>query len=79
MHGSEPWFQAPDVLADLVPIRRELQSRSGKWYEMRVRPYRTVDDKIDGAVFTFVDISERRQVQDALQKSERELKRLRGS
>jgi two-component system, chemotaxis family, CheB/CheR fusion protein len=67
------------VLADLVPIRRELQSRSGKWYEMRVRPYRTVDDKIDGAVFTFVDISERRQVQAALQESERQLKKLKGA
>jgi len=61
------------VLADLAPIRREVKSRDGKWYDMRLRPYRTVDDKIDGVVITFVDISERRGVQDALRESERKL------
>jgi two-component system, chemotaxis family, CheB/CheR fusion protein len=64
------------VLADLAPIRREVKSRDGKWYDMRLRPYRTVEDKIDGVVITFVDISERRQVEDALRESERELRQL---
>jgi two-component system CheB/CheR fusion protein len=41
---------------------------------MRLRPYRTVDDKIDGVVLTFVDISERRQVEEALRESERQLR-----
>jgi len=58
------------VLADLTPLRREVQSRSGPWYELRLRPYRTVDDKIDGVVATFLDISERRQVEQALRDSE---------
>jgi two-component system CheB/CheR fusion protein len=47
------------VLADLAPIRREVRSRGGRWYDMRIRPYRTLDDKIDGIVITFVDIAER--------------------
>jgi two-component system CheB/CheR fusion protein len=64
------------VLADLAPIRREVKSRAGKWYEMRLRPYRTVDDKIDGVVITFVDISDRRQVEEALRARERELRKL---
>jgi two-component system CheB/CheR fusion protein len=44
---------------------------------MRLRPYRTVDDKIDGVVITFVDISDRRQVEEALRQSERKLRALR--
>jgi two-component system CheB/CheR fusion protein len=46
------------VLADLAPLRREIRSHDGRWYDMRLRPYRTEDDKIDGVVITFVDISE---------------------
>jgi two-component system CheB/CheR fusion protein len=49
---------ARGVLADLAPRRHEIRSRSGRWYDMRLRPYRTVDNKIDGVVITFVDISE---------------------
>jgi two-component system, chemotaxis family, CheB/CheR fusion protein len=40
---------------------------------MRLRPYRTVDDKIDGVVITFVDVSDRHQVEEALRESERRL------
>jgi two-component system, chemotaxis family, CheB/CheR fusion protein len=58
------------VLADLAPVRREIRSRSGRWYEVRLRPYRTIDDKIDGVVITFVDISERHQVEQALREGE---------
>jgi two-component system CheB/CheR fusion protein len=61
---------ARSVLADLAPVRREIRSRSGRWFEMRLRPYRTVDDKIDGVVITFVDISERHQVEHALREGE---------
>jgi two-component system, chemotaxis family, CheB/CheR fusion protein len=58
------------VLADLAPVRREIRSRAGRWYDMRLRPYRTVDDKIDGVVITFVDVSERHQVEAALREGE---------
>ena len=40
---------------------------------MRLRPYRTVDDKIDGVVLTFVDVTERHQVEQALRQSEQRL------
>lgn len=66
---------ARSVLADLTPLRREVRSRSGRWYDMRVRPYRTLDDKIDGVVITFVDVTERRQVDEALEASEQNLRR----
>ena len=47
---------------------------SGSWYLMRMRPYRTVENKIDGVVVTFVDISERRRAEDALRDSEARLR-----
>jgi hypothetical protein len=36
------------VLADLTPLRREIRSQDGCWYDVRLRAYRTGDDKIDG-------------------------------
>src|SRR5262249_10538829 len=68
---------ARKVLSDLAPIRREVKSRSGKWYEMRLRPYRTVDDKIDGVVITFIDVSDRKQIEDKLRDAQARLKRSR--
>jgi two-component system CheB/CheR fusion protein len=62
------------VLANLTPIRREVSSRDGRWYDIRVRPYRTTEDRIDGVVITFVDISERHQAEDALRQSAELLK-----
>ncbi|HYM17699.1 MAG TPA: HWE histidine kinase domain-containing protein, partial [Micropepsaceae bacterium] len=62
------------VLRDLSPIEREVQSRNGGWYLVRLRPYRTVDDKIDGVVATFVDMTERRRIEDALRSSEARLR-----
>src|SRR5262249_45654704 len=64
------------VLSDLVPIRPGVKSRGCKWYEMRLRPYRTVDDKIDGVVITFIDVSDRRKIEEDLRASERKLKQL---
>lgn len=62
------------VLDNLAPIEREIRSRKGGWYLVRIRPYRTVDDKIDGVVATFVDVSERRETEDALRISEEKLR-----
>ena len=60
-------------LAGLTPARREVRSRSGRWYDMRVRPNRAVDDTIDGIMVTFVDVTERRQVEETLRLSEETL------
>jgi two-component system, chemotaxis family, CheB/CheR fusion protein len=62
------------VLSDLAPIRREIHSRRNLWYDMRMRPYRTVDNKIDGVVITFVDITERLRTEEALRDSEHHLR-----
>jgi two-component system CheB/CheR fusion protein len=44
------------VIETATPIEREVQTRGGKWYAMQMRPYRTLDNRIDGAVVLFHDI-----------------------
>ncbi|HYP88473.1 MAG TPA: ATP-binding protein, partial [Polyangiaceae bacterium] len=55
---------AQSVLDHLVPVEREVRSDDGRWYARRVLPYRTVEDRIEGVVITFVDISDRKRAQD---------------
>jgi two-component system CheB/CheR fusion protein len=52
------------VLENLQTIEREVQTRDGRWYLMRIHPYRTIDDRIDGVVLTFPDITLRRSAQE---------------
>jgi two-component system CheB/CheR fusion protein len=66
---------ARTVLDHLAPIEREIRSHKGGWYLARIRPYRTVDDKIDGVVATFIDVTERRQMEDALRTANAALER----
>jgi two-component system CheB/CheR fusion protein len=62
------------VLRDLAPIEREIRSRDGVWYLLRLRPYRTVENRIDGVVATFLDITERLRMEEELRTSEQQLK-----
>jgi two-component system CheB/CheR fusion protein len=50
-----------NVLERLQTIEHEVQTHDGRWYLMRVLPYRTSDDHIDGVVLTFVELRERQQ------------------
>jgi two-component system CheB/CheR fusion protein len=63
------------VLDTLVRKELEMQTTNGKWYMLRIQPYRTLDNVIEGAVLTFVDITEMKQTQEALRKAN-ELQRL---
>ncbi|MDH4233999.1 MAG: PAS domain-containing protein [Gallionella sp.] len=51
--------KAQTVLDTLVPWEREVRASSGAWYLVRIQPYRTQDNVIDGVVLTFPDISQR--------------------
>ncbi len=60
---------AQSVLDTLVPKDVEVQARDGKWYMMRIHPYRTLENVIEGAVITFIDISEVKRSEAALRKA----------
>lgn len=63
-------IHSEQVLDTLILKEVEVQSNDGHSFNMRIRPYRTVADVIDGVVLTFDDITERKQREVALQESE---------
>jgi PAS domain S-box-containing protein len=54
------------ALEHLTRVEREIKTRDGRWQLMRIVPYRTRDNRIDGVVLTFVDITERKLNEDQL-------------
>lgn len=65
--------QARDVLATLQPAEKSVIAEDGSSFLCRILPYRTLDDRIDGVVLTFVDITELRTSETALRNSEQRL------
>lgn len=61
------------VLADLIPVERTVHTTNDRWFLLRLRPYRTMDDKIDGVVATFVDVTERREAEAAWERQQKML------
>ena len=59
------------VLDTLIPKVTEVKSRNGQWYQMKIQPYRTVQNVIEGAVLTFVEITREKELLEALRESER--------
>ncbi|MDO9269095.1 MAG: chemotaxis protein CheB [Methylobacter sp.] len=57
---------AIDVLRTLVVSDKQIQTHDGRWFDVRIMPYRTMDNVIDGVVITFVDISLAKNLELAL-------------
>ena len=53
-----------DVLDSLHIKERDVQDKSGHWYSLRLRPYRTVDNVIDGIVVMLVDVNVMKRAQE---------------
>jgi two-component system CheB/CheR fusion protein len=75
-------FTGPDLQADiervldrLERLEREVESRDGRWYLLRIGPYRTADDRIEGVVLTFVDVTDRKRASELVRVSEERLRR----
>jgi chemotaxis methyl-accepting protein methylase/transcriptional regulator with PAS, ATPase and Fis domain len=59
------------VLQTLVPKESQVQDHDGRWYQMRMLPYRTSDNVIDGVVSTFADITATKEAEAAVTKAHR--------
>ncbi|PKN27926.1 MAG: chemotaxis protein CheR [Deltaproteobacteria bacterium HGW-Deltaproteobacteria-22] len=57
------------VLDTLIPYEAEVQTLDGKGYLLRIHPYRTLENVIEGAVITFIDITEMQLMRTALTKA----------
>lgn len=66
-------LDAEKSLRTLTVIEREITDNKNRSFISRFLPYRTVDDRIDGVVLNFIDITERKVIEDALTKSEKQL------
>lgn len=55
-----------DVLDTLRIEEREIQDHEGHWYSMRIRPYKTTHNKIDGVTITFLDINATKHTEETL-------------
>jgi two-component system CheB/CheR fusion protein len=67
----------PDLDALLLEVidtmsfqEREVQDPNGRWFLLRLRPYRTLENKIDGAVLMLIDVDGIKRVEQALRESE---------
>jgi two-component system CheB/CheR fusion protein len=61
--GKELAAESEKMLKDLAPSEKEVQTRDGRWHTMRILPYRTLDDRIDGVVITFSDVTRLKHVE----------------
>jgi two-component system CheB/CheR fusion protein len=73
------YSDAKGVLSTLKRKEVEIRSKGNKWYSMRIMPYRTLENVIDGVVITFVDITNFKQVTEKYRKSEEKMKKMQKS
>jgi len=78
LHYPEIDLHARQVLKTLITSETSHFTHDGRWFAVRIMPYRTVDDRIDGLVITFNDITtskkleiQLKEVNDALMKSKK--------
>jgi len=63
------------VLRTLLSSERSITTNDGRWFTVRVMPYRTMDNRIDGVVITFADITAAKKVEAGLREQHSDLVR----
>jgi two-component system, chemotaxis family, CheB/CheR fusion protein len=63
---------AQTVFSSQTPFEREIQGQSGHWFVRRIMPYRASDEKAEGVVITYEDVTERRGTAEALSAAKRQ-------
>ncbi len=57
---------AEQVLRSLIPIEREVRGEKGEWFLLRMRPYLSTDNHVEGLIFTFIDITQLKYAEEQL-------------
>lgn len=63
-----------EVMRTLVPREKPVTTDSGRWLSVRIMPYRTLENRIDGVVMTFIDITAAKQLEADLRTTEARLR-----
>jgi len=61
---------AREVLRKLAAVEKPIGARDGRWFTVRIMPYRTQDDRIDGVVITFANITGAKTLEAKLRKNQ---------
>ena len=64
-----------EVLRVLASVEKPISARDGRWFNVRVMPYRTNDERIDGVVITFTDITTAKKLEAQLRAKQADLER----
>jgi two-component system CheB/CheR fusion protein len=57
---------ALEVLRTLIFTEKQIPTKDGRWFSTRIMPYRTFDDRIDGLVLTFINITDSKQIEESV-------------
>jgi two-component system CheB/CheR fusion protein len=57
---------ARDVLRKLIPVEKPVSAKDGRWFTVRIMPYLSLEDRIDGVVITFTDITKSKNLEAKL-------------
>ncbi|HLP14840.1 MAG TPA: chemotaxis protein CheB [Bacteroidota bacterium] len=60
---------AKEVLRTLTYCEKTVPARDTQWFTIRIMPYRTMDDKIDGVVMTFIDVTKAKTLENSMRES----------
>ncbi len=69
--GKHAW----KVIETLTPVETAITTQDGRWFTVRIMPYRTIDDRIDGLVMTFTNITIAKKLEIELKKANEILRR----
>lgn len=61
------------VLRTLVPLNKQVRTTDGRWFALRIMPYRTRNDQIDGTVITLSDITDSKNLESVLRRAPQEV------
>jgi two-component system CheB/CheR fusion protein len=73
LSGADVEGLARETIDTFVSKEMEVQDRFGKWYSLRTRPYKNVDNRIDGAVLMLIDINAAKQLRQHVERSREQL------
>ncbi len=63
------------VLRTLAPMEKTVVADDDRWFNVRIMPYRTLDDRIDGAVITFADVTVAKTLEAQLRRQQARLEK----
>jgi two-component system CheB/CheR fusion protein len=67
---------AREVLRSLVFKEKQVPARNGRWFSVRILPYRTLENVIDGVVITFTDVTGTKVLEERLRQQATELREM---